>query len=175
MGIGKLIPNLLPRRRSMRQSGFIALLDVIFASVGIFIAIIVIQAALIRAEDRPAEADLYAVLLDNQTILDTIADTTFWRQQGRAGEQVELPHYAWLQRVIELSLSSQRIIKIEIAHGADALDLRLKLEQAMNQRVAKGIGEGQAPPFTLVWRPLAATTDRRAYLQQRAFTQEDAP
>jgi hypothetical protein len=147
----------------------VSLLDVIFGSVGVFIAIIVIQSAMVRPEDRPAEADLYAVLLDGGTVLDAVADTSVWRRAGRAGDSAELKIDAWLERIVGLSLAGQRIVKIEIAHGPDTVPLRLDLEKRLNDLVGEGVGAGRAPPFTVVWRPLAADADRRAWPRERAF------
>lgn len=160
-----------PKAPPRRAGGFLALLDVVFASVGVFIVLIVLQAATVRPNDPPGEADLYAVLSANGTVLSAISQTRKWKDIGVETAQTERPIKLWIEHITELSVQAQGIITIEISHDAEAIPNRFELERTLNLTVQKGAGEGKSPAFTVVWRPLSSLDDPQTYAASRAQNQ----
>ncbi len=172
MRVTKLIHNKpSPRvKKRHRASGFIAFLDVVFASVGVFIAVIVIQALLIQMEDRASEADVYAVLLDDGYVLHQVAEIEPWVSNEVSLEIDRHRPYAWARYLEELRERSKRVIRVEIAHGPSVLSWRKDLEKRLREVEKSGVGEGRFPPFVVVWRPLKPNEDPEKYLQDKALT-----
>lgn len=145
-----------------------AFLDVVFASVGVFIAVIVIQSTLVRSSEPPAEADVYAVLQEDGRISDRVAPVGSWVALGFAGDGVtELPH-RWIARLEELAVAGGTgAVKVELAHGPEALPWRRALQGDLARAARAGTGPAGAPAYIIVWRPLPPGTDPEAWLGSR--------
>lgn len=167
-------PGLRRKRRALPPSGIVAFLDVIFATVGVFIAVIVIQSTLVRSAAPPAEADVYAVLMDDGRVADRVAPVAPWVGLGLSGARVTALPTQWIARLERLAEAGAGPVKVELAHGPEALRWRRALQIDLADTASAGTGPAGAPAFMVVWRPLPPETDPAKWLARRARDTESS-
>lgn len=141
--------------------------DIIFASIGLFIAIITIQALLVRVEDKPAEADVYVGVAGPDALVASVAhlpDLEAWVRDEPLGLNTD----ALLALVGEIAGELERPVKLEIFHGGALFVPRFNLEKRLNEQTIEGLQENQAPSFRVAWRPIALNEDLEVLVQNRA-------
>ncbi|RMF39957.1 MAG: hypothetical protein D6754_04300 [Alphaproteobacteria bacterium] len=157
----------LPRRRIGRGLSFLAFLDVVFASIGVFVALIVIQSLIVRTEDPVAEPDILAALA-GETVLALAADTAEWGELARPGQIERFPADDFIDWAGALSRQANRVLNVEIFFALADAQPREALKARMEAVARAGIGAGRTPPFVTVWRPMLAGEDAAALLRQTA-------
>jgi hypothetical protein len=149
----------------VRGFGVIAFLDAIFAAVGVFVTLIVIQAALIRVGDPPSEADVYAAMASEVIVEFGLPHAEPWLSLGIAGLRGREAREVFVDRLVSLSTDTGRFVKVEIAISSTANPTRLQLAiDAVNRQ---GVGSGRYPPILEAWRPLATDEDPAAWVEGR--------